>query len=124
MNGLTEYSAEIGVPTPPWVMVRRTLRGVYGLRSSADKTIRYVGQSNDIWRRLQEHRSPQCAGRSFAWSVWYRELQETAAVMHAVPLEVVQPELPLDIYEHHWIALYQRIGQADLNINLLGKAAA
>ena len=96
---------------------------VYGLKSSNDDNIRYIGQTTaPIGRRLREHvTAAQNAANDAPVQRWIRKALANGFSINIVAIE---QDAELDAAEIHWIAHYKSASTDCLNVNPGGDRGA
>jgi hypothetical protein len=88
---------------------------IYGLTDPRDAFIRYIGISNNVYRRFREHvQHPYSPSHK---DTWIHGLLEQGMLPGLVILEIVQGEASAREREEYWIGLYTYTGML-LNWNL------
>lgn len=81
---------------------------VYGLSSSIDGVVRYVGQTvQPLSVRLKDHINRARAGKKWALCHWIRKHESLG---ETIQISVIEENAVLHISEIHWIATYRAAG--------------
>lgn len=80
---------------------------IYGLIDPVTRQIRYVGQTNDLERRYQEHVNNI---EDTHKGLWIQSLREKGRIPTLVILEIIEDEAKSNYHEKWWIVLGQKQG--------------
>lgn len=87
---------------------------VYALIDPRDNLVRYVGMTEDVYRRFSNH--VNCSGGNYAKTAWIMELRELNKMVIMTTLEEVsERELALK-REQYWINHFEMLGSPIMNI--------
>jgi predicted GIY-YIG superfamily endonuclease len=88
---------------------------IYALIDPRDNTVRYIGMTNDVYERFQQH--IRCDGSSFAKNAWVMELRSANKMVIMETLEEIQSyELAL-VRESYWIKHYEMLQEPLVNVS-------
>ena len=93
---------------------------VYGLADPRDGTVRYVGVTNSLLGRLNEHM--RMYGGNVRKNAWLQELKDVYMLPHVVTLEVIEDDTEWREREVAWIQAYLDFGADLLNEDMPAKA--
>jgi hypothetical protein len=94
---------------------------VYGLASTRDRKIRYVGQTNrEVQRRFYRHTDDARSGKQTYCCRWIRK--ELAGGFKVYPF-VIERDVVYNDAEIRWIAFYKRAGAELVNHTMGGKGS-
>ena len=86
---------------------------VYALVDPRDNLVRYVGMTNDIYRRFRQHIS--CQTDNPEKNAWIAELKKSHVMLVMKTLETVEDLALVQEREIYWIAHYQAASMPLLN---------
>lgn len=103
------------MPADRFIVNRNMTTHIYGLHDILDpeKTIRYVGQTQQLAKRLQHHKSSSFARRPVRH--WVQELKDRGSAPAMIVLESTNEEHKADLLENQWIKRLRPIYNRQLN---------
>lgn len=86
---------------------------VYALVDPRTNEVRYIGSTNNLLRRLNEHM--RLYGGNKRKNAWLKELKDSSMLPYALTLEVLEDERYNQDCEDSWIEYYMAAGADLLN---------
>jgi len=93
---------------------------IYALIDPRDNTVHYVGATDDVYRRFQEHIN--CCGRNFAKNAWILELRMANRMLVMKTLEEVESTEEAKVQEAYWIKHFEMLGESITNSHKVEKS--
>jgi predicted GIY-YIG superfamily endonuclease len=88
---------------------------VYALIDPRDNSVRYVGITDDVYRRFQEH--IQCAGNNFTKNAWIMDLRSANKMVFMETLEEFESRSEALKGEQYWISHFERMEEPLMNVH-------
>lgn len=88
---------------------------IYALIDPRDNTVRYVGITDDVYKRFLSH--IQCTGGNLAKNLWIAELRAANKMVIMETLEEVEDHTRALEREMYWIQHFQALKEPLANIN-------
>lgn len=87
---------------------------IYALVDPRDNTVRYVGVTNDVYKRFLQH--VNCSGSNFEKNAWIHELRMANKMIVMETLEEVEDRTCVFDREEYWIKHFQMLQEPITNI--------
>lgn len=88
---------------------------IYALIDPRDNAVRYVGVTNDVYKRFLSH--IQCSGNNLAKNLWITELRAANKMVIMKTLEEVEGRSHALAREYYWIQHFQILREPLVNIH-------
>lgn len=90
---------------------------VYALIDPRDNTVRYIGITEDVYARFQQHIN--CSGNNFDKNTWLMELREQNIMVVMTTLETTEDRGYAIVREAYWINHYRMLNAPLFNRNMM-----
>lgn len=88
---------------------------IYALIDPRDNTVRYVGLTDDVYKRFVQH--IQCSGNNYAKNIWITELRSVNKMVIMETLEEVESRDLAEERERYWIRHFEMLQEPIANIH-------